>query len=219
MKLISLALTTAVYISVQTNLVLAQPTCDQIDLAISSTEDFAEVVGGKDKLATRKALGVIETSYSGVKRSLNQTVSAQITTLIGTIKSAEASGNPSGATVAALEIYRLLAGAFVARLPTTLNVAMLDYSGFRLRGLAAAQNVNWTAVAATVKDAGRNWSITRKKLKDKALLDLGDSIQAGLASASKVERRDWLNSTAQIQLDSVDLLERVIKNTGKGACN
>ena len=55
-------------------------------------------------------------------------------------------------------------------------------------------------------------------MKLAALLDLGASVQAGLEGAAAAKDLAWPKSLAQIQLDSVDLLERAVKNTAKGAC-
>jgi hypothetical protein len=218
MKLVTFALPAILLVFTQTTALHAQPTCDKIDAAISATEDFAEVVNGKDVVQTKRALNAIQTNFNSIKSSVNPATKAQITELINSVKSSYANGDKSAAAVTALDIYRLLIGVFEKRIPTTRSVAMLDYSGFRLHGLASAQSVNWTAISATVSESGKNWTSIHKTLKDKGLADLGDNIQAGLEDASKARDLGWLNSTAQIQLDSVDLLERVIKNKTKGAC-
>ena len=149
---------------------------------------------------------------------MDRQVAEQISRLIETVDSSAASGDMSGAAVSAVEIYRLLVGQFEQRLATTRAVAMLDYSGFRLLGLAGADHVNWIAIAATVQEAGENWAGTRRHLKDKVLSDLGNTIQTGLDAAAMARNLNWLRSLAQIQLDTVDLLERVVKNHAQGAC-
>ncbi len=196
----------------------AKPTCGMIDAAISSTEDFAEVVAGSDSAATAAALAAIGAGFDAVKSSLPEGKSAAVRTRIEEAKTAVARRDRSEATVAALDVYRILVGVFEPRLPTTRAVAMLDHSGFQLQGLAAAAEVDWAAIAATVKEAGENWANSKKLIKDKALLDLGDSVQTGLVNATDAKSKGWLTSLAQIQLDSVDLLERVVKNKSKGAC-
>jgi hypothetical protein len=60
---------------------------------------------------------------------------------------------------------------------------------------------------------------TKAVLKDQALIDLADSITTALSSSLAAKDSAWLGSSAQILLDSVDLLERQLKNTSKEACN
>ena len=195
-----------------------KPSCDQIDAAISSTEDFAETILAGDAKAAEEALGAIRETFSAVRQSLPADAVAAIDAKIAATETAAQAGDASGAAVAAMEAYRLLAAAFEARLPTTLDVAMLDYSGFRLHGLAAAPAADWAAISTTVAEAGGNWATARKRMDDKTLVDLGTSVQAGLESAVSAKQAGWLSSLAQIQLDSVDLLERAVKNKAKGAC-
>jgi hypothetical protein len=195
-----------------------KPSCDQIDAAISANEDFAEAALGGDADAAKEALVAIGEQFAGIKASIPEAARAKAEAQIEAVEAAAAAGDNPGAAVAAGEVYRTLVAAFERRLPTTLDVAMLDYSGFRLAGLAASKPVDWGAIAATVEEAGVNWQTAGKRFKDKGLADLMGDIQTGLEGAAAAEDKAWLGSVAQIQLDSVDLLERAVKNREKGAC-
>jgi hypothetical protein len=218
MKYSTLYCVSALMLGIHASTASAQPTCGMIDAAISSTEDFAEVATGTDRAAIQQALAAIRKNFALVQSSVDATVRAQLQERLRTVTSATQSGQMSRASVAALDIYRLLIGAFEQRLPTSRPVAMLDYAGFRLIALTTAKPVDWQTIAATVRGARQNWNLTRKKIKDKGLSDLSENIIVGLEKAGTAQDSGWLSSVAQIQLDSVDLLERVVKNTGKGAC-
>ena len=196
----------------------AQPSCGEIDAAISATEDFAEKILGGDASAAKSGLAALDETFAAVRASLTADAAKNIEDGISAAKIAAQKGNPSAAAVAAMDAYRGLAAAFQNRLPTTIDVAMLDYAGFRLHGLLAAGAPDWALIEATVAEAGINWSRSAKNITDAALGNLGDSVQSGLEAAVAAKDQGWLGSMAKIQLDLVDLLERAVKNKAKGAC-
>jgi hypothetical protein len=197
---------------------LAKASCDEIDAAISATEDFAEKIAAGDVSAVKADMSAIRKSHAVIAADLGAEAGAATDVDVKMVNDAIAKADYPAAANAALSLYRNLTTEFAKRLPTTLDIAMQDYSGFQLRVLAAMPETDWTAVEATVSESSGNWNATKKLLKDNALRDLGDSVQAGLTDAAKARNGAWLSSVAQIQLDSVDLLEHVVKNTSKGAC-
>jgi hypothetical protein len=198
---------------------LAKSSCDQIDAAISANEDFVEVALGGDAAALKDAHAAIRTTFDAVKNSLPAAAAGQSLATIDAVDAAVSSGEMSTASIAAIENYAVLAKAFEKRLPTSLEAAMLDYAGFRLHGLGAAKAIDWAKVEATVNDSRANTKAAGIGPDDKALTDLMDNIHAGLAGATASKNAEWLASTAQILLDSVDLVERSVKNGAKEACH
>jgi hypothetical protein len=195
------------------------PSCKLIDAAISSTEDFAEIAQGTDPAAIETARSAIQTALDRVRPVLDQKIASAIASSLATVMAADKNGDVSQSAVASMDIYKLLVQQFEPRLPTTRSVAMLDYAGFKLSALLMSPQPDWAAVSALVQEASHNWTTARAELKDKALVDIGTSIHMGLQEASTKKNVDWLRSLAKMQLDSVDLLERVIKNKTKGACS
>lgn len=192
----------------------AKPTCEQIDAAISANEDYVEFALSGDAISAKTALVDISKNFGVVSASLPTQDRSLALEFIANIKM----GNRSDSSLAAIENYKILASSFEGLLPTTLPSAMLDYAGFKLRAQAAAAHVDWAAVSATNDETSANWTKAKTDLSDKAVLDLGESIQAALAMAISAKNAKWLDSSAQILLDSVDLIERQIKNPAKGAC-
>ena len=197
---------------------VAKSSCDQIDAAISANEDFVEVALAGDAAALKEAHAAIRTTFDAVRKSLPAAAATQSLAIIDAVDAAVASGDKSAAAIAAVENYAVLAKAFKKRLPTSLEAAMLDYAGFRLQGLGAAKTIDWAQVEATVNQSTSNAKAAGIKPDDKALIDLMDNIHAGLADATATQNAAWLTSTAQILLDSVDLVERSVKNNAKEAC-
>jgi hypothetical protein len=123
----------------------------------------------------------------------------------------------SAASLAALEDYKSLVAQHESVLPTTLPVAMLDYAGFKLRALVAADNLDWQAIAAARNQTKRDWA--KVGLKNKAISDLTSSNLVSLDLAILQNNPKWVDSAAQILLDSVDLIEQQVKNPAQGACH
>jgi hypothetical protein len=55
-------------------------------------------------------------------------------------------------------------------------------------------------------------------MKDQGLIDLVDSVHVGMQAALLAKNAPWLGFSAQVLLDSVDLIERNSPNLEKGAC-
>lgn len=196
----------------------AKPSCEQIDAAISANEYFVEVALGNDPVAVSEALAAVRQTFAKIKPPLSDDATMQTEKRIKSMNEAVKAGDMGAASVAAVEVYKTLVVAFEQRLPTTLDAAMLDYAGFKLHGLAAATAIDWAAISATVAESNQNWESARKRMNDKAISDLLLDVHSGLNAASTSKNVAWLNSTAQILLDSVDLVERSIKNPSKDAC-
>ncbi len=193
-------------------------TCKHIDEAISANEDFVEIALGIDTLPLPPAVAKIKSTLALVSGQMTPVALGQSKQQIASLEDQIASHNLPMAAVMAIEHYRTLITAFDQRLPTTFETAILDYVGFKLLGLTAANKVDWSSIASTVEISGVSWEKTRTLLKDQAIIDLVDSTQAGLSNAAKAKDAVWLSSVAQILLDSVDLIERESKNTSKLAC-
>jgi hypothetical protein len=196
----------------------AKATCDQIDQAISSTEDFVELALTDDRSASKNALGAISASLAGVGGDMPPDAKQRAAALTKQVESAYAAGDMSAASLTAMDLYGALAAAFEYRLPTGLNIAMLDESGFRLHALLGASQPDWAALDTAAKTAVLRWGKSKASVKDKALADLMEHLLAGVTDAAAQKNAAWLHSSASLLLDSVDLLERAVKNGAKGAC-
>jgi hypothetical protein len=196
----------------------AKATCDQIDQAISSTEDFVEMALAADTAASKDALGAIGAALTAAGGSLSPEAAQKAQAFVKQVESAYAGNDVSAAALFAMDLYGELAGAFKNRLPTDLNIAMLDESGFRMHALLGAKRPDWAALESAAKTAGQRWGTAKAQVKDKALADLMDHLLAGISDAAAQKNDAWLHSSASLLLDSVDLLERSVKNSAKGAC-
>jgi hypothetical protein len=193
--------------------------CKAIDAVISANEDFVEIILGSDISSRAEAQKKMQTSFTAVIAALAPDVAKQVQTNIGLLNQAVAANQLSQAALGAMENYGILVNAFEKRLPTTREVAMLDHAGFKLHALLAADPVDWTAIGDALTKTEAYLKITSTQLDDKAIQDMLATLTEGLANALQVQNKAWEHNAAQILLDSVDLIERKVKNQSKQACN
>jgi hypothetical protein len=193
--------------------------CKSIDAAISANEDFVEVALGIDAMSPDAALKTIHDTAKAVEPSLEKDEAKHLQTTLSAIDAAFKAGHMPEAAVAAMENYAVLVKAFEKRLPTTQDVAMLDYAGFRLLGLVATSPPDWEAMTTTVVLAQTRLKATSVRMKDQGLTDLSVTIATGLQDAAKAKDGPWLAHAAQVLLDSVDLMEPKARSTASQACH
>lgn len=117
-----------------------------------------------------------------------------------------------GTALAAVEAYRTIeSAADTGRGPVPMEVAMIDYSGFKLSILAAMPTADWPAITAAAGEAEGFWAGLAKKIQDTSIRNLGGAIHVGLKGA--VERKDinGVKFAAKVQLEVVDVLEQYFK--------
>lgn len=192
--------------------------CKAIDAAISANEDFVEVALGIDALSPDNALKTIHDTAKTVAPSLGANASRDLQNTLSATDSAFKAGHLPEAAVAAMENYAVLVKAYDKRLPTTQDVAMLDYAGFRLLGLLASSPQDWDAMAKTVAIADASLKSTSARIKDQGLTDLSVTIATGLNESVKAKDAPWLAHAAQVLLDSVDLMEPKARSKSPAAC-
>jgi hypothetical protein len=118
--------------------------------------------------------------------------------------------------LASVEAYRIIENAMdAASRPSPVEVAMLDYSGFKLSILGAAPVANWAAISTTAKESDGSWSTLANKIQEKSLQNLVSAIQEGLRNAVTRKDIDGVKFAAKMQLEAVDVLEDYFKRAGK----
>jgi hypothetical protein len=192
--------------------------CKAIEAAISANEDFVEVALGIDALSPAEALKTIHDTAKAVAPSLKTNAAKNLQNTLSATDLAFEAGHLSEAAVAAMENYAVLVKAYDTRLLTIQDVAMLDYAGFRLLGLVASSPKDWDAMTKTVVLAEASLKAASLHMNDQGLTDLSVTIATGLKDAAKAKDGPWLASTAQVLLDSVDLMEPKARNLASTAC-
>jgi hypothetical protein len=151
--------------------------------------------------AMRKALPTLQPFLDA---AAFETLGRQLTGM----EQASSKNDTLGTALVAVEAYRVIENAMdTDSRPSPFEVAMLDYSGFKLSVLAARQDTDWTTIAATARGSDDSWSALTTSVKDASIRNLVSAIQDGLRAA--VERKDihGVKFAAKMQLEVVDVLE------------
>jgi hypothetical protein len=201
--------------------VLAKPgvSCDTIDLAISANEEFVEAILENHPDARLKTRNDMTALDAGMGKALPPEAAKASAAAIATLDAALAAENTRDAMLAAMQNYAVLVAAFKARLPTTQNVAMLDHAGFSLQALSASGTPDWAMVKTVQTALTTDVKAIDKQMKRGPLADLLHDTVTSIDAAIAQSNANWLNASALILLDSVDLVEGVVKNKTPGACH
>jgi len=173
--------------------------------------------GKADKVAEKVA--EMRNAYSTLCPLLNESTFETLGRQMTDMKQASSKNDALGTALVAVEVYRNIENAMdAAHRAAPIEVAMMDYLGFKLSILAAVQAADWVAIAATAKESDCSWSALVKMVQDASMRNLVGAIQGGLRSA--VERKDihGIRFAAKMQLEVVDVFEQYFKGayrTGK----
>ncbi len=193
-------------------------TCKTIDAAISANEEYVEAIlaANPDALGkTRKDMTALNRELGTALSPANAKASA---TAIAALDAAAAAGNDRDAMLAAMRNYAVLVKNFKSRLPTSQNVAMLDHAGFSLQALSADGAPDWVMVKAVQTALAADVKAIDGQMEKGPLADLLHDTVSSIDAAIAQSDAKWLNDSALILLDSVDLVEAVVKNKTPDAC-
>ena len=114
--------------------------------------------------------------------------------------------------LAAVEIFRVIENAKDdANRPEPVEVALLDYSGFKLSILLGAHAVDCATVDSTAKESDTIWMALAKNIQEISIRNLVGTIQNGLRDAVARKDINGAKFAAKMQLEVVDTLEDYFK--------
>ena len=185
-------------------------------ILLRATSPYEDMVGfalAKNTASLTKALAAADKSAAGVKAVLSTAAASKFESLVQSIHQSATDNKHHAVAASAVEVFRLLIDNLEASgLKEPREVSLLDYAGFKLHVLAAAEHPDWEAMRKAVADAAGWWEAIKTKVADKGLRDAFNSTIRGLQTASKTENLPMLNFAAQMDLDLVDLLEAHFKH-------
>ena len=140
---------------------------DLIGFALDGkTDKVAEQVA-----AMRKALAALQPFLDA---AAFETLGRQLTGM----EQASSKNDALGTALVAVEAYRVIETAIdTDSRPSPIEVAMLDYSGFKLSVLAAMQGTDWATIGATARGSDDTWSALTTSVKDASIRNLVTGIQ------------------------------------------
>lgn len=181
--------------------------------ATSPFEDMVEQALARNPAGVKTALDAADRSATSVKGVLSASAAGQFDQRLQSIHQAARQEAYPNVAANAVEIFRLLIDNLQAdTLREPREVSLLDYAGFKLHVLAAADKPDWGAMRKTAAEAAGWWTAIKPKVSDAKLRDAVNTTIRGLESASKEQHLPMLKFAAQVDLDLVDLLESHFRN-------
>ncbi len=190
---------------------------NQVLLAAASPfEDLTESALANDTRGMRQALKAYADQAEGVNKVLSAPARREMASFIAAIRRAESKGDHHAVALNAVEAYRVLVESLDPNgLVVPIQVAKLDYVGFRLKVLLAASPPDWPAIQKTSEEAAGHWQALEPRVVDKGLRDAVKTVIAGLNQATRTNNTEMAVFAAQMDLALVDLLEGYFERAGK----
>jgi hypothetical protein len=190
---------------------------NQVLLAAASPfEDLTEAALANDTRGMRQALKACNDQAEGVNQVLAAPARREMAALLAAIRQAESRGEHHSVALHAVEAYRVLVESLNPEaLVVPIQVAKLDYAGFKLKVLLAASPPDWPAIQKTGEEAAGLWHVLEPQIGDKGLRDAVNTVITGLNRAAGANNAEMTVFAAQMDLALVDLLEGYFERARK----
>jgi hypothetical protein len=181
---------------------------DALSQASEIAEQLSENAPSISAVAFKKTMSDFNALDARLAKALSPDRKKPLDALVNGIHSAWTSGDRSTLGVQAIETYRLLQEA-IPRGPKVMpvQVAQLDYVGFKLKALLSASSVNWAQVSETVREASTWWSAIEVHTADATLKEAMNRTLLGMKEAADQKDPKVMNFAADMELILVDGLE------------
>ena len=179
---------------------------------LKATGPFEDMVGPaltRNDKGIAKMLAEADQEADAVKKVLPAEAVRNFDELLQSLHKAAAAKDGLAVAQNAVQIFRLLVDNLKAdTLKIPIEVSLLDWAGYQLQVLAAAEKPDWEAMSKVAADAEQWWKvIARSKVTEKNLRATVTTATAGLKQATLEKNLPMVNFGAHITLDLVDLLE------------
>jgi hypothetical protein len=179
-----------------------------LDDVASLNEDLVEFALDGNAVKIGETANAIEASMPKLRAAVPAATFTAIESRVREQRTGVKTGNGTATALASVELYRLLQEAIDPRSRTVpVQVALLDYAGFKILALAKGGAVPWASIDATVKEAASFWKPVEPRIGSVALRNMMGSIMTGLVDASAAKNPAYAAFAAKTLLESVDLLE------------
>ena len=180
----------------------------------SLCEDVIENVLKGNLAKAGQASTKLKAAIPGVRSLLSARDNGSVKASIAALDKAQGAGDGPQMALAAVEVYRVLETNVDAKArKAPLDVAMLDYAGFKISALAEMPQPNWTLISAAVGQSKGHWSAIASSVTDPSVKSLLIKIQDGLGEAATQQNLAGLKSNSKALLDAVDVLEAHFEKT------
>ncbi len=184
------------------------PATDALTQASEIAEQLSENAPSIDATTFMKNLSEIGALDTRLDKALSPDRKKAFAALVTGIRSAWGAGDRSAVGVQSIEAYRLLQEA-VPRGPKAMpvQVAQLDYVGFKVNALLSSGSVNWAELAETVGQASTWWAALEPRTSDGTLKEAMNRTLLAMKEAADAKDAKVMHFAADMELILVDGLE------------
>lgn len=184
------------------------PPTDALSQASEIAEQLSESAPSIDGAAFEKAMSDINAFDARLAKALSPDRKKALDVLVTGVRGAWSTGDRGAVGVQSIEAYRLLQEA-IPRGPRAVpvQVAQLDYVGFKVNALLSSSSVSWTQVSETVREASAWWAAIEPKTSDATLKEAMNRTLLGMKEAADRKDPKLMHFAADIELVLVDGLE------------
>lgn len=176
--------------------------------AMSPYEDLTEYALADNVAKVKENIQSLDVSEARLINVLSERAIRHLNINIEKMITAEKSSDYAGIALYAVNSYKTIVDELdVAELTTPVEVAILDFVGFKIHALLKQKNVDWRSIGEVVLEGSSRWNKIKENVSNKALQDTMNTTIDGLQTAVKSKNIEMLKFAAQVVLDLVDLLE------------
>ena len=186
----------------------SHPKVDALPQASEIAEQLSENAPTIDAAAFARSMSDLGALNARLATSLSPVRQKALGAFVTGIRDAWAAKDRSALAVQSIEAYRLLQEA-VPRGPRAVpvQVAQLDYMGFKVNALPASNSVDWTRIADTVREAQTWWTAIEPQTSDATLKEAMNRTLLGMKEATDQKDAKVMRFAADMELILVDGLE------------
>ena len=181
---------------------------DVLSQASEIAEQLSESAPTVDAAAFAKSMSDLSALNARLSTSLSPVRQKALDAFVAGIRGAWTAGDRSALAVQSIEAYRLLQEA-LPRGPRAVpvQVALLDYVGFKVNALLASSSTDWARIADTVHEAQTWWTAIEPHTSDATLKEGMNRTLLGMKEAADQKDAKVMHFAADMELILVDGLE------------
>ena len=185
-----------------------RPPTDALSQASEIAEQLSENALSIDAAAFEKAMSEVNALDPRLVKALPPDRKKALDALVTGMRNAWTTGDRSAVGVQAIGAFRVLQEA-MPRGPKAIpvQVAQLDYVGFKVKALLSSSSVSWARVSETVGEASTWWSAIEPHTSDATLKEAMNRTLLGMKEAADQKDPKVMQFAADMELILVDGLE------------
>jgi len=191
--------------------IAARSAHSKVDVLLQASEiaeQLSENASTIDAAAFAKSISDFSALNARISTSLAPDLQKALDAFLAAMRNAWTAKDRSALAVQSIEAYRLLQEALPrgAR-AVPVQVAQLDYVGFKVNGLMVSSTIDWTRIAETVREAQTWWVAIEPHTSDATLKEAMNRTLLAMKEALDQKDAKVMHFAADMEIILVDGLE------------